>query len=155
MFTCCGGKEMRYDFDTCATLLRTPMRGRPLYRTRIIFRDSRWPTTLPFTLWFTRKLEALHAHIGDGWVGTHERSEYDLSGWDVHLHRYPPTREPQLHYARGGIDVLRVHVRPVTMDGPLEFAIYHGLGTRDALWEYTEGGWQDERSETSESAKGS
>jgi hypothetical protein len=141
---------MKYDFDTCAKLIRTPMHGRRMYRTRICFRDSRWPQSLTFTLWHTQALDALYEYIG----GSLEWREYHLYGWDVHLHRYPPTREPQLHYARGGTDVLRVHLRPLTMDGPLEFAIYHGLGTRDLLWEYTEGSWKDERSESGQPTKG-
>lgn len=132
---------MRYTPDCVTYLINTPMRGRPLWVTRVCLCDSRWPRALTFTLYRTRAVETLRELVGDRWYGTDERGVYFLEGWDVFLLRLPPTREAQK------TDILQVHMRDTTWAEPakaLVFTIYHGLGTRDTLWEFTEGGWKDE-----------
>ena len=130
----------RYELDCVAYLIRTPLHGRPLNPPRIqaCLCDTRWPRALGFTLFWTRTRDVLTDHIGDRWTGSNERALHFLDGWDVFLLRLPPTREAQK------TDILQLHLRDINWAKPLVFTIYHGLGTRDTLWEFTEGGWKDE-----------
>jgi len=129
-----------YTPDCVTYLIRKPFLGRGKgWYTKICLCDSRWPRSVVFKLQRTHALTALMSHVEGRWVGTDERAVYFLEGWEVFLLRRPATQVRQR-----GEDSLQVHIRDADWTTPLVFTIHHGLGMRDTLWEFTEGGWKDE-----------
>jgi len=129
-----------YTPDCVTYLLRKPFLGpRKGWVTQVCLCDSRWSRALAITLQRTRALETLSSHVWDLWVGTDERAVYYLENWNVYLLRLPPTQERQR-----GEDIVQIHLRDTNWGEPLVFTIHHGLGIRDRLWEFTEGGWKND-----------